>query len=182
MRLVTAILAALLAAAPASAQEKPAANGKLDALLVAKDYVGLAADPRRFTVQSDATRPDGHVRSLRAVRQCAASQPLGLSRSGGPRMEQVKTSDRGEMAILKYTTRDLGGLLPEHGKKLEDLKKALGQFEQRHLNAHRAKGGVCIDIHLSKVLLPGDEAPPFAPSTCPAGLGRNLRHNHGTAA
>jgi hypothetical protein len=43
----------------------------------------------------------------------------------------------------------------------EPARKVLGDFEQRHLNAYLSRGYDCIDIHLSTVLKPGDETPPF---------------------
>jgi hypothetical protein len=130
-----------------------------------------------FAVQRDTTRRDGHSRSLYAddkglgltlsvflervprsasAKECREFYWQKLCRSP-VKMEEVKMSERGEMAILEYTVRDFGPQLPLP----EDVKQMLGKFEQRHLNAHLTRGGVCIDIHLSKVLKPGDEAPPF---------------------
>jgi hypothetical protein len=174
LRLVSFLLACLFGAASASAQEMPAAAIRLS-LPNTTWHLEIAA--MGFAVQRDTTRPDGHGRSLYAVdkarglnlsvflervprsasaRECREFYWQRLRNSPVNR-EEVRMSERGEMAILEYTVKDFGPQLPLP----EDVKKLLSKFEQRHLNAYLARGGVCIDIHLSKVVKPGDEAPPF---------------------
>jgi S1-C subfamily serine protease len=174
LRLVTVILSALLAAVPSSGQDRPAGTIKL--FLPNTTWV-LEIPAMGFAVQRDTTRPDGHGRSILAVdkatglnlsvfldrvpssadsKQCRQFYWERLQRSPLKR-EQIKMSERGTMALLEYTVRDAGPVL----QLPEDVRKLLGEFEQRHLNAYHAWGGVCIDIHLSKVVKPGDQAPPF---------------------
>jgi hypothetical protein len=173
LRLVTVMLVALLAVPPVLAQEKPASAIKLSLPNITWH---LEIPAMGFAVQRDTTRPDGHGRSLYAAdkarglnlsvflervrtasaRECREFYWQRLRNSPAKR-EGVRMSERGEMAILEYTVKAFGPQLPLP----EDVKKLLGSFEQRHLHAYLARGGVCSDIHLSKVVKPGQEAPPF---------------------
>jgi hypothetical protein len=172
LRLVTILFAALFAAVPAPAQQKPASAIKLS--LPNTTWV-LEIPAMGFAVQRETIRPDGHGRSLYAVDK---ARGLNLSvflervprsasakecrefywqrlRNSPVKREDVRMSERGEMAILEYTVRDFTGSMPE------TMRKILGDFEQRHLNAYFSRGYACIDIHLSKMLKSGDKAPPF---------------------
>jgi S1-C subfamily serine protease len=174
LRLVTCLVAALLAAAPALAQQKSASAIRLS---LPNTTWHLEIPAMGFAVQRDTMRPDGHGRSLYAVdkarglnlsvflervpRSASARECRELYwqrlRNSPVNREEVRMSERGDLAILEYAVKEFGPLLPLP----DDVKKLLGKFEQRHLNAYLARGGICVDIHLSKVVKPGDEAPPF---------------------
>jgi hypothetical protein len=167
MRLVKFLLVFLLGATAAAAQENRAASIKLS--LPSTNW-GLEIPATGFAILRDATRPDGNVRYLSAddrarglnlsvflermprsenAKQCREFYWERLRKSPAM-MDQVKLSERGEIAVLEYTDKNPGRLLPE------DARKKFEGLEHRHLNAYLAKDGVCIDIHLSKVLKPSE--------------------------
>jgi len=173
-RLVTVLLTVLLAATPASAQEKEQRTAPITLALPNTSW-SLQMPATGFAVQRDTSRPDGNARSILAIDKASGINlsvflervPAGESgkdcrayygerlRNSPVKMEEVRTSERREMAILEYTDKEFARHMPE------EVKKMLGTIEQRHLHAYLAKQGICIDIHLSKALQPGDEAPPF---------------------
>jgi len=59
----------------------------------------------------------------------------GLKKKSSLKMDDVRMSDVGEMAVLEYTVMEHEGI----------------RVDQKHLNAYIARGHTCIDIHLSKV-------------------------------
>jgi S1-C subfamily serine protease len=172
--LLTVLLTLLLAATPASAQEKDKRAAPITLSLPNTSW-NLHVPAVGFAVQRDTSRPDGNARSILAIDQASGINlsvflervPAGESgkdcrafyserlRNSPVKMEEVRTSERREMAILEYTDKEFARRMPE------EVKKMLGTIEQRHLHAYLAKQGVCIDIHLSKALKPGDEPPPF---------------------
>jgi len=174
MELLLTFLLTVLLAAPASAQEKDKRAAPITLSLPNTSW-NLHVPAVGFVVQRDTSRPDGNARSILAIDQASGINlsvflervPAGESgkdcrayywerlRNSPVKMEEVRTTERREMAILEYTDKEFARRLPE------EVKKMLGTVEQRHLHAYLAKHGVCIDIHLSKALKPGDEAPPF---------------------
>ena len=173
LQIASFLLASLLVTFPAMAQEKPAAPIKLS---LPNATWHLEIPGWAVAVQRDVTRPDGNARSISGkhpswdvnlsafleripssanASQCREHYWDKLRRSPVKR-EDVKLSERGEMAILEYAVRDLGGFMPEA------LSKVHQDFEQRHLNVYLSRDGVCIDVHLSKALKRGEGAP-FGP-------------------
>jgi hypothetical protein len=169
MRLAKFLLAFLLGATSAAAQENRAASIKLS---LPNTTWGVEIPATGFTILREATHPDGNARSLSAddrarglnlsvflermprsenAKQCREFYWERLRKSPAM-MDEVNVSERGQMAVLEYTDKNPARLLPEDvRKKFEGIK-----LEHKHLNAYLAKDGVCIDIHLSKVLKPGE--------------------------
>ena len=50
-------------------------------------------------------------------------------------MDEIAMSQTGEVAILEYRAKELGGL----------------PVEQQHLHGYLAKDDVCVEVHVSKV-------------------------------
>ena len=130
-----------------------------DGFTVQVDQLRGPGNAKYFLANNDRTKVNlsavlETVPSAKSATQC---RDLYLSRlrNRQVKMEKVKTSERGEMAILEYHTNPFGMALPK-----EKAPELLG-FIQRHLNAYLAKDGACIDIHLSKVLSKPDEEAQF---------------------
>lgn len=109
-----------------------------------------------FATQRDETREDGNARYFYATNSdsnlnmsvllektpssqsrthCRAYYWENLKKRSPLKMDDVRMSDPGHVAVLEYMV-----------KQYQDL-----QVEQKNLNAYLAKDGVCVDIHLSKV-------------------------------
>jgi hypothetical protein len=114
---------------------------------------------RYFLAHNEATKVNlsavlETVPSAKSAAQCRALY-LGRLHNRQVKMENVRTSELGETAILEYSTNPFGMALPK-----EKAPELFG-FIQKHLNAYLAKDGACIDVHLSKVLARPDEKAEF---------------------
>jgi hypothetical protein len=161
----------------AGAQTPPVAKPMPSPIALPDRAWGLQLATEGFTVQLDQMRHPTDIRyvlaksdktkvNLSVVLEKAPSSKTGTEcrdlywarlRNREVKMEGVKTSQRGGMAILEYATNPFGMVLPK--------EKALEQFgfTQKHLNAYFGRDGVCVDVHLSKVLSKPDEDPQFDP-------------------
>ena len=94
----------------------------------------------------------GKMPSSASSTQCRDSF-WGRLREREVKMENVKLSERGDTAILEYSTTPFGQALPK-AKGPE-----LFGFTQRHVHAYLAREGVCIDVHASKVRAKAEDEP-----------------------
>src|SRR5262245_58917197 len=127
--LLTVLLTLLLAATPASAQERAAPI----TLSLPNTSWSLHVPAVGFAVQRDTSRPDGNARSILAIDQASGINlslflervPAGESgkdcrafyserlRNSPVKMQEVRTSERREMAILEYTDKEFARRMPE---------------------------------------------------------------------
>jgi hypothetical protein len=161
----------------AAAQSPPAARPMTSPIALPGRDWGLQVATEGFTVQFDQMRHPTDTRYVLAksdrtkiylsvVLEKVPSSKSSMEcrelywarlRNREVKMEGVKTSDKEGMAILEYATNPFGMALPK-----EKAPERFG-FTQKHLNAYFARDGICVDVHLSKVLSKPDEDPQFGP-------------------
>jgi len=123
------------------------------------DQLRGPSNARYFLAHNEATKVNlsavlETVPSAKSATQCRDLY-LGRLRNRQIKVENVRTSERGDIAVLEYSTNPFGMALPK-----EKAPELFG-FIQKHLNAYLAKDGACIDVHLSKVLPKSDEKAEF---------------------
>ncbi len=149
------LLLAALWAGVASGETLAPTNGRLTVTLPGLSWV-VTLDAPGFELEADETHSDGRGRYLHAVnRQTDVILSVRLERSSTGRsaracreaawaalrarspfqMHDVRTSERGRLAVLEYHVPEFRGLA----------------VRQKHLNAFLGKDDVCVDMHLSKV-------------------------------